>query len=185
MGPRAYASPLVPYFALREIRLGILRTMFRRALAGSSAALALFHAWLFSGQALAGELADPGLLVRWLAAFGIVGGLILLRRRGQSLRGRKAVAIWLLAALLHGPAVANQIGTTGSPAVPDLAAVLVQLAVASAAAVILHLLVRWPRAKAQRPSRRPAVGLVSGGSLVGVLSTDAFLRITPRPPPRS
>ena len=134
--------------------------MFRRALAGSSAALALFHVWLFSGQALAGELADPGLLVRWLAAFGIVGGLILLRRRGQSLRGRKAVAIWLLAALLHGPAVANQIGTTGLPAVPDLAAVLVQLAVASAAAVILHLLVRWPRAKAQRPSRRPAVGLV-------------------------
>ena len=159
--------------------------MLRKALVGSSAALALFHVWLFSGQALAGELADTSRLLRWLAAFGIVGALILLRRRGHSLRGRKAVAIWLLAALLHGPAVADQIGTASSPAGPDLAAVLVQLAVASAAAVILRLLVRSPRVKPLRPSRPPVAGLVSGGSLVGVLSTDAFLRITPRPPPRS
>lgn len=159
--------------------------MFRRALAGSSAALVLFHVWLFAGQALAGELADTGRLLRWLAAFGIVGALILLRRRGHSLRGRQAVAIWLLAALLHGPAVADQIGTASSPAVPDLAAVLVQLAGASAAAVILRLLVRSPRVKSLRPSRPPVTGLVAGGSLVGVLSTDVFLRITPRPPPRS
>ena len=159
--------------------------MFRRILAGSSAALALFHVWLFSGQAVAGELADPGRLVRWFTAFGIVGVLILLRRRGRSAGGRKAVAIWLLAALLHGPAVADRMGATGSPAVPDLAAVLVQLVVASAAAVVLHLLGRWQRARRQTPSHRADFDLVTGGTLVGVLSTDAFLRITPRPPPRS
>ena len=144
----------------------------------------LFHVWLFSGQALEGELADSGRLLRWLAAFGIVGGLILLRRRGQPLRGRKAVAIWLLAALLHGPAVAERIGTEGSPVVPAAAA-LVQLTVAFGAVVVFRLLGRFESAATRRHSRPPAAHMVCCGPRLGALTADAFLRITPRPPPRS
>jgi len=160
--------------------------MLRRVLAGSGAILALFHVWLLAGQMLAGELADTGRLLRWLAAFVFVGVLILLARRGQSLlRGRKAVAVWLLAALLHGPSIAVRISAPDSTAVPDVVAALVQLAVASAAAIGLRLLVAFGRATKQRSSRPSASSMVSGGTLMGALSPDAFLRITPRPPPRA
>ena len=157
--------------------------VLRKVLTGSGAVLVLFHVWLLGGQIWAGELADSGRLLRWVAAFAVVGVLIFLYRRGQSLfRGRRALALWLLAAMLHGPSVADRIGTPGVPALPDVASALVQLAVASAAAVGLRLLAAFGRARQQRPSLRSAIHII-GGTLVGPLSPDAFLRLTPRPPP--
>jgi hypothetical protein len=158
--------------------------MFRRALTAAGAILVLFHVWLLSDQAWAGQLAEPARLLRWLAAFSLLGTLIVLRCRGVSLlRGRKAVVVWLLAVLLHGPSVADRIGTTGVPAVSEVASALAQLAVASAAVVGLRLLVELGRARKNRQSRPAGARIAPAGTLIGVLSPDAFLHITPRPPP--
>ena len=106
--------------------------LIRRALLTAGALLALFHVWLFAGQAWNGHLADPALLLRWLFAGGLVAALVGLRRQGTSIfRGRKAVAIWVLAALLHGPAVARRIDRLGEPALPEFVVTLTQLAAAS------------------------------------------------------
>lgn len=83
--------------------------MVRRFLVGVVAAVAAFHVWIFGGQIVAGELASPGRIARWALAGLVAGAFWSLRRRGDSLtRGRKAVALWTLAALLHGPVLAER-----------------------------------------------------------------------------
>ena len=92
--------------------------MVRRCLIASAAILVAFHAWLFAGQLFSGELASPGLLLQWTVAGGLTWALWRLRKSGEALVGsRKAVAIWLLAALLHAPAVADGLG---APALPEV-----------------------------------------------------------------
>lgn len=98
--------------------------MIRRSITLVGAALAAFHVWLFAGQVLSGAIGDPSLIVRWLVAAGLIGGLIYLRRRGESLIGRRAIAIWVLAALLHGPALATRLDAPGAPAVPEVVVTL-------------------------------------------------------------
>ena len=93
--------------------------MFRRLPTALGGTLVLFHAWLLASQILRGELSNPGLVLRWMVAAGLVMALATLRRRGGSiLLGRKTVSIWLLAALLHGPVVAGAVAREGSPAPP-------------------------------------------------------------------
>ena len=98
---RASASPLRPQWG--SAALGV-----RMLIRGAGATLALFHACLFASQIARGDLADPGLAIRWIVAGGLVTALVTLWRRGESLVGRKAVAVWVLAALLHGPALADR-----------------------------------------------------------------------------
>ena len=108
--------------------------MFRRLPAVLGGTLALFHGWLLASQILKGELSDPGLVLRWMVAGGLVVALARLRHRGDSLfLGRKAIAIWVLAALLHGPVVAGAVAHDGSPALPEAVTALVQIAAASIA----------------------------------------------------
>ena len=77
----------------------------------AGAALVGFHVWLLASQWSAGRLlTDPALLLRWAAALGLAAALIWLGRDGTSLVSRRAIVIWLLAALLHGPAVASHAG---------------------------------------------------------------------------
>jgi hypothetical protein len=157
--------------------------MIRRALLAAGALLALFHVWLFADQLWDGRLADPAVLLRWIAAAALVVALVVLYRQGISIvHGRKAVAIWLLAALLHGPAVARSIEGIGEPALPTFVAALGQLAAASAVAG-LALALAWLRGRrrdvvASRGVRIPAVRVRAGQS-----STYAFSRFSPRPPP--
>lgn len=100
--------------------------MIRRSLTLASAALAVFHVWLFAGQVWSGAISDPGLLVRWLVAAGLIAGLVILKRRGESLVwGRKAVAMWVLAALLHGPALTTRLHTDVPP-IPEVIVTLAQ-----------------------------------------------------------
>jgi hypothetical protein len=157
--------------------------MLRRLLAAAGALLALFHVWLFAGQIWDGRLDDLALLLRWLAAAGLAVGLAALRRRGLSMvRGRPAATIWLLAALLHGPALAARVDDGGTLGLPEVAATLSQIAVASVAAIGLGLLAaRFRRAPgfAQRrtflrPRDRDRLAAHAAAFLV-VLS--------PRPPP--
>jgi hypothetical protein len=108
--------------------------MFRRLATALGGTLVLFHGWLLGSQAWDGELGEPGLVLRWVIAAGLVTALAGLRRRGDSIvLGRKAISIWLLAALLHGPAVAGAAAAHDSPALPESVTALVQIAAASVA----------------------------------------------------
>jgi hypothetical protein len=108
--------------------------MFRRIAAALGGLLVLFHLWLFGSQLLDGRLTELGPVLRWLMAAGLVVALAGLHRTGASLfRGRKPISIWLLAALLHGPAIAGGTLAHESPALAEVVTALVQIASASAA----------------------------------------------------
>lgn len=95
--------------------------MLRRAAAILGGALVLFHIWLFLDRLWQGQLADAAALLRWAVAGGLTAGLWTLNRRGVSLvRGRKAIAIWVLAALLHAPAVAGEHQADHAPALAEV-----------------------------------------------------------------
>ena len=108
--------------------------MVRRLAAALGGLLVLFHFWLFASQLLDGRLTELGPVLRWLMAAGLVAALAGLRRSGGSLfKGRKAVSIWVLAALLHGPGMAGSALSHESPAVAEVVTGLLQIAAASVA----------------------------------------------------
>jgi hypothetical protein len=156
--------------------------MLRRVVPVLGAMLVLFHAWLLVSQLWDGRLADPGLILRWAIAAGLVGALVGLRQSGGSmLWGRKAVSIWLLAALLHGPAVVGEHSRSESPALPEAVTVVIQIAAAS---VILGLGLALLAALAagvrsdRRVRLRPAPIRSHSGS-----NPYPLHRFAPRPPP--
>jgi len=156
--------------------------MIRRALLLVGAALAAFHVWLFAGQVWSGALTDPGLIFRWLVAAGLIGGLIVLKRQGESVVwGRKAVALWVLAALLHGPALATRIESPGSVPIPEIVVTLTQTLAGLVALVGLGLVLAGLGAR-----RRPAfvaIGRLAACASTPVLHLSAGHRFAPRPPP--
>lgn len=157
--------------------------MFRRSVLGFGAFLGGFHLWLLGNQAWSGQLSEPDLILRWAAALALAGGLVALRRRGESLVGRKAVVIWLLAALLHGPALGNDLDGFATPSLPEAVATLGQV-LASLSVLALTLLVFTSRRPRPSFSRRigPAFVTPFGSRLLHPGSGLGFL---PRPPPRS
>ena len=159
--------------------------MFRKGLAGAGATLVLFHVWLLADQVWTGQLAEPERLFRWGVALALAGALVALKRRRASLLGRKAIAIWLLAVLLHAPAVADRLAASSLPALPGAAVTLSQIVLASVTVALLRLLLgfRTPRKASASSPRLPGAVICAGP--IGVLSPDAFLRIAPRPPPRA
>ena len=156
--------------------------VLRRVLASAGVLLGLFHVWLFAGQILDGRLDDPAQILRWLVAGGLVAGLAGLRRRGLSIvRGRPAATIWLLAALLHGPAFAARIDDGGALGLPEVAATLSQLAVAAVAAIGLGLLVRLRQGYGGTATSSARGGSSTlGGRRPRPISLDV---LRPRPPP--
>lgn len=156
--------------------------MIRRSLTLVGAALAAFHVWLFAGQVWNGALSDPGLIVRWLVAAGLIGALITLKRQGESVfLSRKSVAIWVLAALLHGPALASRIEAPGAPPVPEVVVTLTQTMAGLIGLVGLGLFFAGFGAV-----RRPvftAVGRPAVRAHVPALSPDTGFAFSPRPPP--
>lgn len=156
--------------------------MFRRILAAAAAALALFHVWLFAGQALQGELADPARLARWLFAGVLLAALVAFYRAGVPLlRGRKAVAVWLLAALLHGPAIGERLDALGTPSIPEAVSALANLGAVAAGALGLLLLL-WV-ARVPRASAAGIRAAVIVRAAFGPLAPDAHAAFAPRPPP--
>ena len=159
--------------------------MVRKTLTLFGALLALFHIWLFAGQVWQGELVDLALVSRWLIAVGLVAALVSLKRRGASMFwGKRAVAIWLLAALLHGPALARDFDVT-TPALPEVTATLVKTGTTLAGLAGLGLLgllvLAGGRRRASLAFRRlhTILTFVCGGPL----SVDTYLAFAPRPPP--
>src|SRR5215212_8722411 len=115
--------------------------MIRLSLALAGGALVTFHGWLFAAQVAAGRLDDPWLVFRWVAAALLVAALIAARRAESSIFGRKSVAIWVLAALLHGPAISDLQADFNSIALPEtVASTVVQLLSSTALGAGLWLL---------------------------------------------
>lgn len=153
----------------------------RQALGLAGGALAVFHGWLFAAQAWSGQLDDPWLILRWIVAASLVGALVALRRNGDSLWGRKGVAVWLLAALLHGPALSSEIGARSVVIPEGVATSVLQLLSQTALAVILLTLSRRLLARHHAPLR---FVLLSAAATAGQrLAAFATLHFSPRPPP--
>src|SRR5215210_7229024 len=91
----------------RPLEVARARLAIRAAISAGVAGLAIFHLYLLASQIADGEVADPGVALRWLIAVGVFGVFAALQRRGAALFGRRAMALWVLAALLHGPALAR------------------------------------------------------------------------------
>lgn len=153
----------------------------RLMLSGAGAALALFHLWLFVRQIAGGELTDPALALRWIVAGGLVAPLALLWRRGESLVGRRAIAIWVLAVLLHGPAVADRrYGAFDSPVIPETVTSVLQIAVALAG---LGLALAGTLALRRRPFV-PALARAARPHVpIRIADRPSGRSFAPRPPP--
>ena len=154
--------------------------MIRKALKTAGALLVLFHVWLFARDAWTGDLGDIALLARWAAAAGLTGALIALRRQGASLlRSRRAVAVWVLAALLHGPALAGPLEVADLPIAPVVAASLVPAALTLAGLLIFFAL----GALRRRASAAVTVGFRTTHARLGALAPGSHLPFAQRPPP--
>lgn len=158
--------------------------MIRASLAVVGAALVGFHGWLFTAQVAAGRLDDPWLILRWIAAAILIAALVAVRRGGESILGRKNVAIWVLAALLHGPAIASDLQNDfNSIALAETVATSALQLITSAAFglslwLLAGLLLARRRATEVRYAAVPVY--VSAGGLAPGTSLRHF---SPRPPP--
>lgn len=165
----------------RDRMARMLPRLIRPAIALAGGALAVFHGWLFAAQAAAGRLDDPWLIFRWAAAIALIGALIALRRGGDSIWGRKGVAIWVLAALLHGPAVAGKYAVTDVALPESVTTSVLQLVAAAAFAIgvwmLAGLLAARRASESALDSYRPAF------CLAGHPAAAIAPQFSPRPPP--
>ena len=154
--------------------------MFRRLGTLVWGVLGVFHLWLLTQQVWSGRF-DQAEAVRWALALGLVGAFVVLRRRGGSLfRDRRATAIWVLLALLHGPALANRVDLVAE-ALPQAPAIAAQM-ICAAAGLGLAL----ASAARRRDARVMALLAVAIGDWMPAMRTlDAHVgaRFLPRPPP--
>ena len=169
-----------------SLRSGLAR--YRSALRAASvvagAVLVAFHGWLFAGQIADGRLADPWLLFRWIAAAGLVGALAAIRARSGSIWDRQGIAVWVLAAVLHGPAVvANSSDAFNSLALPETAVTAVLQLVGSASAGLgLWLLAAMFAGRRRQVSH--AFDLPLAFAAPGILADGFSPPYASRPPPQ-
>jgi hypothetical protein len=157
--------------------------MIRASLAIAGAALVGFHGWLFAVQVAAGRLEDPWLVFRWIAAAALIAALVAVRRDGEPIWGRKSVAIWALAAVLHGPAIASDFQADfNSIALPEtVVSTVLQLVSSAAFAVSLWLLAGLLRQRRRSAPIRYATAPVFANA--GRRTAILLRRSAPRPPP--
>jgi hypothetical protein len=142
--------------------------------------LAAFHVWLLAEQAWNGQV-EYAEFVRWALALGLVGALVALRRHGGSLFGdRRAAAIWVLVALLHGPVLAEGAGLA-TQALTETPAVVAQIVCAAAG---LGLALAWAaRGDSGHAIDRATLILAVWLRPVHTLDVHPGLGFLPRPPP--
>lgn len=152
--------------------------MLRRAAAAATVLLGGFHGWLFLGQLWDGRALEPAQAARWALAAGLVVALFDLRRRGHAvIAGRRAAAVWLVAALLHAPGALDR---TGDLSADDWTLVTTVVATVGAAAVVGLAMARRAPARVRRPASAPArVDRAADHAL----RWRALLVLSPRPPP--
>ena len=159
----------------------MLPRLINRTLALAGGALAVFHGWLFVVQAAAGRLEDPWVIVRWMGAAGLIMALVAVHRRGHRVWGRKSIAIWLLAALLHGPSIAGNESFKTFALTEAAATSVVQIL--SSAGVALALWMLAMLLAARRTSARPLRALVPVIAGTARFAAGHETRFAPRPPP--
>jgi hypothetical protein len=102
------------------------RAIARWSVAAAGATLAVFHLYLFWDRLAGGDLLDPAVAGRWLAAAALVAGLAALRRIGVPLaRGRNAVVVWALVVLLHAWGRALPALSSDAPPIADAGLIFV------------------------------------------------------------
>ena len=158
-----------------------LRSPIRAAMVVAGASLVAFHGWLFTVQAAAGKFEDPSTVVRWALAAALIAALAAIRRSGDSVWSRRGIAVWVLAALLHGPAVATDSTDANLLAPPEAAVSLLQLVSVTALAITLWMLAGVLARRGQR--LRLDAGLVAAVSSPGCFSAGVSPRYFSRPPP--
>jgi hypothetical protein len=160
----------------------MLSRIVRAALLITGVALAGFHGYLFAAQAAAGRLEDPWLLLRWLTAATLVIALAALRRSGGSILGRKGIAIWVLAGLLHGPTVAGKFDADfTSLALPETVSSV--LKVVSSSVLAIGLLLLASLLAARRRQSLSGYTLFHAFSAAGSVAAGGSPPFCPRPPP--
>ena len=138
-----------------------------------------FHVWLLAGHLSTGQLLEPERLFRWVIAAGLAAGLILLRRQGAAIFGRRAMVVWVLAGLLHVPAIANRLDSFDAPA-----ASLTELALVSVAVGLgLRLAGRMSVARAATTGRPDFMVVVAAPAVA--ISSGSLPHLASRPPPRA
>lgn len=182
--------PAVGYNAVMDSRpftwpacLEQFRSMARTTTVLSGAVLVAFHGWLFATQVAAGRLDDPWLAFRWLLASGLVSALVAIRRSGGSVWSRQGMTVWVLAAVLHGPAVATNVSDSfNSLAPPETVAVSVlQLVSASALGITLWMIAGLLARRDRHARLYP--GPVAASSLAGIFGDGFSPQYSSRPPP--
>lgn len=165
-------------------RLERLRSGLRIATVAVVTALVAFHGWLLAAQITDGRIADPWLVVRWFAAVALVAALVAVRRGGASIWGRQGITIWVLAAVLHGPAVASHAGNAfDSLALPEVVVTSVLQVVASAVLAAGLWLLAGLLAHRSRLLRR--IGdFHLAFSAAGILADGFSPPFSARPPPQ-
>lgn len=156
--------------------------MVRTGVLIAGAVLTAFHAWLFGSQAVAGRLMEMDVAARWAVAMALLGGLWVLRQRvSTASTRRRSVALWVLAALLHGPALVNDRDGFATPALP---AAVVTVAQAAAAITTLGVaLLFLLRHTAWALGASAGFLLPVDGRMLPARASARRLRLLPRPPP--
>jgi hypothetical protein len=147
--------------------------------------LAAFHAWLFWSHLVSGRLLEPAVGARWVTGVLLTAGFLGLKRYGlPTFRGRKAIVLWLLVALLHahaawapGEAMAGPQRTDGTIAVFVLQAISATALLGAGLALLAVALRQKPR-----PVRAPAWPS-RRGALAATPADGWLLVLAPRPPP--
>lgn len=156
--------------------------MVRKTLTLTGALLVAFHIWLFGSQVWDGQLLDLTLVTRWAIAAGLLAALFHLHRRGISvIRSRQAIAVWLLTATLHGPALARDLDLT-APAMPEVVATLAQTTATLTGLATLILFGLAFLLRGQRPALL-SISRIEMPAVAGALPPASFLAFAPRPPP--
>ena len=144
------------------------------------ALLVAFHVWLLAGSVSSGEFLEPERLFRWLFAAGLAAGIILLRRQGAAIFGRRAMVVWMLAGLLHVPAIVNRLDFFDAP----VAASLTELALVSVAVGLgLRLVGRMSVARSATTGRTDFFVVIAAPTVA--ISSGSLPHLASRPPPRA
>jgi hypothetical protein len=138
--------------------------------------LVAFHAWLLALRLAEGQLAEPTVALRWLAALILIASLAALRRAGVPLVwGRKAFAFWVLVLLLHW--TATPAAERGVP----VAELLLKLP--TVVTLVTLTLLGLASGRATRPGRRDVRGESVAVLRLGPVSNGFLPALAARPPP--
>lgn len=154
--------------------------MFRWLMRVAGGLLVAFHVWLLAGHVSSGQFLEPERLFRWVVAAGLAAGIIVLRRQGAALFGRRAMVVWMLAGLLHVPAIANRLDSFDAP----VAASLTELTLVSVAVGLgLRFAGRIPVKRSAATRRSDFLVVVAGPAFA--ISSGSLPHLASRPPPRA